>query len=207
MHIPAGTTYELCGPSQPHLRVFVLDEIHHNTEVRNANSLLAKQIISSNDIRLIGVEGFASRHDYYPLGDFHLEARRTARLPDAEQIASDRMFADNMLAIGQHVVGVDSEAWTQKIMLDNPQNEEVAAHSGQLERSLHFVRALLDEWVEGDCILNCGAAHSGHIMAVCRGDLTEPTWWPRAEFIRVRPVGHVLGPLGTVAGEPDHGTS
>lgn len=191
--LPSGTAKECAGSSDAQFTIFLLDEIHDDTRVRDANIAIAHELLSAGNISVIGVENYSSRTDYYTGEKAHAAPHATAAVPLAHRCGNDTMFADVMAAKDVLVVGVDSEAWIIHIEEDGPQGDDIAKHIGQIERSKHFVRALLDERGDGDAILNCGSDHNEHIMQIARGRSPKPEWWPNARFVRLRCQEHPGG--------------
>ncbi|MHB1094730.1 MAG: hypothetical protein ACYC3F_00985 [Gemmatimonadaceae bacterium] len=178
-------------------KVFLLDEFHGSPSTITQNLAIAAALFATEGVEMAGVEDYYSKDDFYDGDKSHAVNHRTSVLPGAEHSQSPTVFGARLCSAGSLVVGVDSTGWESEILTDIAACDPLLGageHIAQIERSQHFVRALIREREErslkGNALINCGSAHNGHIVSIAMSGARRPPWWPEVTFIRLRAPAH-----------------
>lgn len=163
--------------------VFLFDEHHPSDALIKDNIAIAKTLIRSAGVTLIGVEGCAgdeiSRRDLLmPIPNRHFGGRH--------------LFTSAMLACpGMEIVGVDSPELSRRIEDDCQQGKWVPEnHPAQELRSEHMVKTIIQKLqARGNvkaAILNAGANHNDHIQTIVMESKRNQVGADIVSFVRVR---------------------
>jgi hypothetical protein len=177
-YLPHSPTISLVDGSAGSPMVFLLDEYHSNSAVIEENIAIAKQLVSRERVRLIGVEDRPAKRDFGVQ-----ETSDSYFLPMPPQARQPRPFERAMLDEGFVVVGVDSPSLLEKVISDRAKwsHAPIDEIPAQIERSNHFIRSFFEQFSaqgqSGNGLICCGTAHNLRIMALARlPRSSRPSW-------------------------------
>jgi len=172
---------------------FLLDEQHDSPQTIAQNVDIAVALFASEGVEIAAVEDYYAKVDFYHGSASAAVNHPISELPNADHVQLPSTFGASVCGAGRLVVGVDSEGWEDEILAAATACYPLLTageHYGEVERSKHFLRALLEERAERlftrNALINCGSAHNGHILSLTKSGDLRPEWWPGVSFVRLR---------------------
>jgi len=182
------------------INLILLDHEHYNKELNNELLCLTEAIINTNEIGIIGFEGYPNKVDRYRGESIQKYTNSTSDIRVTNPVGDDTAFAKACFHLQTLCVGVDSYGYCVEIDLECVTPSAVKAHPNQEKRSAHFMKSLIAErnssGVKTDMILHAGSAHMDHIWYVLMHHMRKvPLGRNSCNLIRIRTQSHCDFPL------------
>lgn len=174
--------------------VFLIDE-HHNHNFSTDNNIeIARDLISNNSLRLIGVESHYGGYKY-DNGTRRYENEYCEAEVCTHTIANTyTRFIDELSNENVIRIGVESEGLSDQIVFDAIENpiyrSQPYLHVNSIFRSIHFIITLFEEYkrrnIAGNLMLNCGSNHNNHIQMFIEQHIIDGITLTPASYYRIR---------------------